>query len=109
MFLCISPWNFPLAIFLGQVSAALMAGNTVIAKPSAQTTIIAMKAVELLHKAGVPKDVVTLLPASGRMVGQVLVPDERVAGICFTGSSHGSRRSRSSRALARSPTAPSCR
>ncbi len=86
VFLCISPWNFPLAIFLGQVSAALMAGNAVIAKPSAQTTIIAMKAVELLHKAGVPKDVVTLLPASGRMIGQVLVPDERVAGICFTGS-----------------------
>lgn len=86
VFLCISPWNFPLAIFMGQVSAALMAGNTVIAKPSNQTNLIAMKAVELLHKSGVPKDALTLLPCSGRMIGQHLVPDERIAGICFTGS-----------------------
>ncbi|MBI3440474.1 MAG: bifunctional proline dehydrogenase/L-glutamate gamma-semialdehyde dehydrogenase PutA, partial [Proteobacteria bacterium] len=86
VFLCISPWNFPLAIFLGQVAAALMAGNAVIAKPSAQTNLIAMKAVELLHKSGVPKAALALLPASGRMVGQYLVPDERIAGICFTGS-----------------------
>ena len=86
VFLCISPWNFPLAIFLGQVSAALMAGNTVIAKPSEQTTLIAAKAVELFHKAGVPKDVLTLLPAAGELVGEVLVPDERIAGVCFTGS-----------------------
>lgn len=86
VFLCISPWNFPLAIFIGQVSAALMAGNTVIAKPSNQTNLIAMKAVELLHKAGIAKNALTLLPCSGRLVGQYLVPDERIAGVCFTGS-----------------------
>jgi RHH-type proline utilization regulon transcriptional repressor/proline dehydrogenase/delta 1-pyrroline-5-carboxylate dehydrogenase len=86
VFLCISPWNFPLAIFLGQVSAALMAGNAVIAKPAEQTSLIAMKAVELLFKAGVPKDVVALLPATGEMTGKYLVPDERIAGVCFTGS-----------------------
>ena len=86
VFLCISPWNFPLAIFMGQVSAALMAGNTVIAKPSEQTTLVAMKAVELLHKAGVPKDVVNFLPAAGELTGEVLVPDARIAGVCFTGS-----------------------
>ena len=86
VFLCISPWNFPLAIFMGQVSAALMAGNTVIAKPSEQTTLVAMKAVELLHKAGVPKDVISFLPAAGELTGEVLVPDARIAGVCFTGS-----------------------
>jgi RHH-type proline utilization regulon transcriptional repressor/proline dehydrogenase/delta 1-pyrroline-5-carboxylate dehydrogenase len=86
VFLCISPWNFPLAIFMGQVSAALMAGNTVIAKPAEQTSLIAMKAVELLHKAGVPKEAVALLPAKGEDTGKYLVPDERIAGVCFTGS-----------------------
>ena len=86
IFLCISPWNFPLAIFLGQVSAALMAGNTVIAKPAEQTSLIAMKAVELLHKSGIPKEAATLLPATGEMTGQYLVPDGRIAGVCFTGS-----------------------
>jgi len=86
VFLCISPWNFPLAIFLGQVSAALMAGNAVIAKPSGQTSLIAMFAVELLHKSGVPAGALALLPATGKMIGQHLVPDERIAGICFTGS-----------------------
>ena len=86
VFLCISPWNFPLAIFIGQVSAALMAGNTVIAKPAEQTSLIAMKAVELLIKAGIPKNVITLLPATGEMTGQYIVTDKRIAGVCFTGS-----------------------
>ena len=86
VFLCISPWNFPLAIFIGQISAALMAGNTVIAKPAEQTSLIAMKTVELLIKAGIPKNVITLLPATGEMTGKYLVPDPRIAGVCFTGS-----------------------
>jgi RHH-type proline utilization regulon transcriptional repressor/proline dehydrogenase/delta 1-pyrroline-5-carboxylate dehydrogenase len=86
VFLCISPWNFPLAIFIGQVTAALMAGNTVIAKPAEQTSIIAMRTVELLHKAGIPENAVIFLPATGEMTGQYLVSDTRIAGVCFTGS-----------------------
>jgi RHH-type proline utilization regulon transcriptional repressor/proline dehydrogenase/delta 1-pyrroline-5-carboxylate dehydrogenase len=86
VFLCISPWNFPLAIFMGQVTAALMAGNTVIAKPAGQTCLIAARAVEMLHQAGVPKEVLILLPVSGRLAGELLVPDERIAGVCLTGS-----------------------
>ncbi len=86
VFLCISPWNFPLAIFIGQVAAALMAGNAVIAKPAEQTGLIAIKATELLYKAGVPKDAVICLPATGEMTGKYLVPDDRIAGVCFTGS-----------------------
>lgn len=86
VFLCISPWNFPLAIFMGQVAAALMAGNTVIAKPAEQTSLIAMKTTELLIKAGIPKDAISLVPATGDMTGEYLVPDQRIAGICFTGS-----------------------
>jgi RHH-type proline utilization regulon transcriptional repressor/proline dehydrogenase/delta 1-pyrroline-5-carboxylate dehydrogenase len=89
---CISPWNFPLAIFLGQVVAALLAGNTVLAKPASQTPMIAAKAVELLYLAGVPKDVVQLLPGSGAIVGEALVSDSRVNGIIFTGSTDTARR-----------------
>lgn len=84
--LCISPWNFPLAIFTGQVTAALVAGNCVIAKPSGQTPLIAAKLVSLFHQAGVPKDVCQLVPGSGRMTGDTLVRDERIAGILLTGS-----------------------
>lgn len=86
VFLCISPWNFPLAIFTGQVAAALMAGNAVIAKPAGQTTLIAARAVELLLQAGVHKDALALLPVSGKLAGQLLVPDARIAGVCLTGS-----------------------
>lgn len=86
VFLCISPWNFPLAIFLGQVTAALMAGNTVIAKPAEQTPLIAMRAVELLIAAGLPADAIAFLPADGELTGKILVPDARIAGVCFTGS-----------------------
>ncbi|WP_417320330.1 bifunctional proline dehydrogenase/L-glutamate gamma-semialdehyde dehydrogenase PutA [Emcibacter sp.] len=86
VFVCISPWNFPLAIFTGQVAAALAAGNAVIAKPAEQTPLIAAEAVKLLHEAGVPGDVLHLMPGDGATVGAKLVQDERLAGIAFTGS-----------------------
>jgi RHH-type transcriptional regulator, proline utilization regulon repressor / proline dehydrogenase / delta 1-pyrroline-5-carboxylate dehydrogenase len=82
---CISPWNFPLAIFTGQVAAALVAGNTVLAKPAEETPLIAAEAVRLLHQAGVPDDVLRLLPGDGP-VGAALVADVRVQGVVFTGS-----------------------
>jgi len=84
-FACISPWNFPLAIFTGQVAAALAAGNPVLAKPAEQTPITAFLAVELLHEAGVPPGVLHLLPGAGA-VGAALVKDPRVMGVAFTGS-----------------------
>ncbi len=83
---CISPWNFPLAIFTGQIAAALAAGNVVLAKPADVTPLIAYKAVSLLHEAGIPKGVLQLLPGSGRVVGSRITSDKRVAGVCFTGS-----------------------
>ncbi len=86
VFACISPWNFPLAIFCGQVSAALAAGNAVVAKPAEQTPLIAMRAVELLPRAGVPGDVLHLLPGDGPTVGAPLAADPRIAGVAFTGS-----------------------
>ena len=86
VFACISPWNFPLAIFTGQVAAALAAGNAVIAKPAKQTPMIAMRAVELFHQAGVPAQVLHFLPGSGSVLGPKLACDPRVAGIAFTGS-----------------------
>ncbi len=83
---CISPWNFPLAIFTGQVCAALGAGNTVLAKPAEQTPLIAALGVQILHEAGIPKGVLQLLPGRGETVGARLVADERVRGVMFTGS-----------------------
>ncbi|TIC83805.1 trifunctional transcriptional regulator/proline dehydrogenase/L-glutamate gamma-semialdehyde dehydrogenase [Crenobacter intestini] len=83
---CISPWNFPLAIFVGEVAAALVAGNTVLAKPAEQTSLIAAYAVRLLHEAGVPRDVLQLLPGDGATVGAALVRDARIQGVIFTGS-----------------------
>ena len=83
---CISPWNFPLAIFTGQVAAALVTGNTVLAKPAEQTPLIAARAVALLHEAGVPEEVLQLLPGDGPSVGAPLTADQRIAGVCFTGS-----------------------
>lgn len=83
---CISPWNFPVAIFTGQVTAALMAGNCVIAKPAEQTSLIAMRVVELMHEAGVPKDVLHCCPGRGEDIGSQLVSDERIAAVMFTGS-----------------------
>jgi RHH-type transcriptional regulator, proline utilization regulon repressor / proline dehydrogenase / delta 1-pyrroline-5-carboxylate dehydrogenase len=91
VFACISPWNFPLAIFLGQVSAALAAGNAVVAKPAEQTPMIAALAVRLLHKAGIPADVLHLVPGDGPSVGAPLVNDPRIAGVAFTGSTDTAR------------------
>jgi RHH-type proline utilization regulon transcriptional repressor/proline dehydrogenase/delta 1-pyrroline-5-carboxylate dehydrogenase len=91
VFACISPWNFPLAIFMGQVSAALLAGNAVIAKPAEQTPLIAAAAVRLLHRAGVPGDVLHLLPGEGGKIGAALVGDGRISGVAFTGSTETAR------------------
>jgi RHH-type proline utilization regulon transcriptional repressor/proline dehydrogenase/delta 1-pyrroline-5-carboxylate dehydrogenase len=91
VFACISPWNFPLAIFMGQVTAALAAGNAVIAKPAEQTPLIAGLAVAILHRAGVPGDVLHLLPGDGAAVGAPLVADPRIAGVAFTGSTEVAR------------------
>ncbi|MEO6271188.1 MAG: bifunctional proline dehydrogenase/L-glutamate gamma-semialdehyde dehydrogenase PutA, partial [Lautropia sp.] len=86
VFACISPWNFPLAIFTGQVAAALAAGNAVIAKPAEQTPLIAAKAVSLLHAAGVPAAALQLLPGEGAEVGAALTRSPNLAGVLFTGS-----------------------
>ena len=91
VFVCISPWNFPLAIFLGQVAAALAAGNSVIAKPAEQTNLIGYYAVKLLLDAGVPEGVVQFLPGDGATVGAALTADPRVAGVAFTGSTDTAR------------------
>lgn len=88
---CISPWNFPLAIFSGQVAAALAAGNPVLAKPAEQTPLIAAQAVRLLLEAGIPEGVLQLLPGRGETVGARLVGDERVKGVMFTGSTEVAR------------------
>ncbi len=85
-FVCISPWNFPLAIFTGQVTAALVAGNAVLAKPAEQTPLMAARAVALMHEAGAPEDVLQLLPGDGATVGAALTSDPKVKGVCFTGS-----------------------
>jgi len=86
VFVCISPWNFPLAIFAGQVAAALAAGNSVAAKPAEQTPFVADRFVALLHGAGVPHDALALLHGPGETVGAALVADARTAGVAFTGS-----------------------
>ncbi|MDD2846617.1 MAG: trifunctional transcriptional regulator/proline dehydrogenase/L-glutamate gamma-semialdehyde dehydrogenase, partial [Rhodoferax sp.] len=89
--LCISPWNFPLAIFAGQVAAALASGNCVLAKPAEQTPLVADVMVKLLHEAGVPLDAVQLVPGSGDVVGAALVAHPQVAGVMFTGSTEVAR------------------
>ncbi|WP_017669895.1 bifunctional proline dehydrogenase/L-glutamate gamma-semialdehyde dehydrogenase PutA [Blastomonas sp. AAP53] len=83
---CISPWNFPLAIFTGQIAAALAAGNAVLAKPAEQTPLIAHLATRLLHEAGVPAHTLQLLPGPGKVIGSALTSDAAIAGTCFTGS-----------------------
>ena len=90
VFVCISPWNFPLAIFTGQVASALAAGNSVMAKPAEQTPLIAYEAVKLLHSAGVPGRALHLVPGDGK-IGAMLVADRRVAGVVFTGSTEVGR------------------
>jgi len=91
VFAAISPWNFPLAIFTGLVSAPLAAGNAVIGKPAGQTPLIAALAIELMHKAGIPRDIVQLAPGSGRVVGGTLTAHPLLAGVVFTGSTETAR------------------
>ena len=89
---CISPWNFPLAIFTGQIAAVLAAGNPVLAKPAEQTPLIAATAVRLLHRAGVPADALQLLPGDGATIGAALTRDPRLRGVGFTGSTETAKR-----------------
>src|SRR3990167_195097 len=89
---CISPWNFPLAIFTGQTVAALLAGNPVIAKPAEQTPLVAFKAVQILHLAGIPGDALQLLLGRGSVIGAQLTSDPRLAGVMFTGSTETAKR-----------------
>ncbi len=104
-FVCISPWNFPLAIFTGQIAAALAAGNTVIAKPAEQTPLIAAKAVTLMREAGLPDGVIQLLPGDGPAIGARLASDPRVAGVCFTGSLDAARATNRTMAESCAPSA----
>src|SRR3546814_1711578 len=87
---CISPWNFPLAIFIGQVAAALVAGNSVLAKPAEETPLIAAQAVRILHEAGIGPDVLQLLPGNGS-IGAALVGAPETAAVIFTGSTEVAR------------------
>jgi RHH-type proline utilization regulon transcriptional repressor/proline dehydrogenase/delta 1-pyrroline-5-carboxylate dehydrogenase len=103
---CISPWNFPLAIFTGQVVASLVAGNTVVAKPAEQTPLIAARAVALMREAGIPAEVLHLLCGDGARVGGRLVADPRIAGVVFTGSTETARRLERTLADNLSPDAP---
>lgn len=91
VFVCISPWNFPIAIFTGQIVAALAAGNTVIAKPAEATSLTAAACIRILHQAGIPKSVLNFLPGHGSTIGPLLLKDERVAGVAFTGSTTTAR------------------
>ncbi len=91
VFVCISPWNFPLAIFGGQIAAALVTGNTVVAKPAEQTPLVAYRAVQLMHQAGVPETALQLVLGDGDTVGRALTADPHVAGVAFTGSTATAR------------------
>ena len=106
VFACISPWNFPLSIFTGQIAAALAAGNAVIAKPAEQTPLVAATAVRHLLAAGIPGDVLHLLPGDGETVGAALVADPRIAGVAFTGSTETGRAINQSLAARPGPIAP---
>ncbi len=106
VFGCISPWNFPLAIFTGQVVAALVTGNCVIAKPAEQTPIIAYRAVELMRKAGIPEAVIQLVPGTGEIIGAAMVSDPHINGIVFTGSSEVARLINQSLAARKGAIAP---
>ncbi|MEM8729844.1 MAG: bifunctional proline dehydrogenase/L-glutamate gamma-semialdehyde dehydrogenase PutA [Pseudomonadota bacterium] len=105
-FVCISPWNFPLAIFTGQIAAALAAGNAVLAKPAEQTPLIAHLAVTLLHEAGVPLVALQLLPGGGHSVGAALTASPQIDGVAFTGSTATAKRIQSSMAAHLTPGAP---
>ncbi|MEI4196098.1 bifunctional proline dehydrogenase/L-glutamate gamma-semialdehyde dehydrogenase PutA [Roseovarius sp. E0-M6] len=105
VFTCISPWNFPLAIFTGQIAAALAAGNAVLSKPAEQTPLIAHVAVSLMHEAGVPRTALQLLPGGGA-VGAALTSDPRVGGVAFTGSTETAHKIRAAMAKNLAPGAP---
>ena len=106
VFACISPWNFPLAIFTGQIMAALAAGNAVAAKPAEQTPLIAFEAVRLFHNAGIPAEVLHLLPGRGETVGAALTADPGVSGVCFTGGTDTARRINQALAARTGPIIP---
>jgi RHH-type proline utilization regulon transcriptional repressor/proline dehydrogenase/delta 1-pyrroline-5-carboxylate dehydrogenase len=106
VFACISPWNFPLAIFTGQIAAALAAGNTVVAKPAEQTPCIAAAAVSLFRSAGLPDDVLQLLPGAGETVGAALVGHPDLSGIAFTGGTETARTINRSLAAREGPILP---
>jgi RHH-type proline utilization regulon transcriptional repressor/proline dehydrogenase/delta 1-pyrroline-5-carboxylate dehydrogenase len=103
---CISPWNFPLAIFTGQILAALAAGNAVLAKPAGQTPLMAHRAVELMHEAGIPAAALQLLPGDGPTIGAPITSDARVCGVCFTGSTATAQRINKVMADGVAPDAP---
>ena len=106
VFACISPWNFPLAIFTGQVAAALAAGNTVIAKPAEQTPRVGWRALEILYEAGIPTDAACCVVGPGESIGAALVADPRIAGVAFTGSVETARRINESLAKRDGPIVP---
>jgi RHH-type proline utilization regulon transcriptional repressor/proline dehydrogenase/delta 1-pyrroline-5-carboxylate dehydrogenase len=106
VFACISPWNFPLAIFTGQIAGALAAGNAALAKPAGQTPLVAHLAVSLMHEAGVPREVLQFLPGDGPTVGAALTSDPRVNGVVFTGSTATALRIRRAMAAHLAPDAP---
>ena len=106
VFACISPWNFPLAIFTGQIAAALAAGNAVVAKPAEQTSLMGWRAAQLMIEGGVPLGALQLLPGDGAAVGAPLVSDPRVAGVCFTGSTETAQRIHKALADKGQPDAP---
>src|SRR6185295_16927973 len=105
VFVCISPWNFPLAIFTGQVAAALAAGNAVLAKPAEQTPLVAFEVTGLLHRAGIPAGALNLVPGDGK-AGALLVADRRVAGVAFTGSTEVARSINRALAVKDGPISP---
>ena len=105
VFVCISPWNFPLAIFSGQVVAALAAGNSVVAKPAEQTPLVAFEVTRLLHRAGIPAGALNLVPGDGK-AGALLVADRRVAGVAFTGSTEVARSINRALAVKDGPISP---
>ncbi|MFN2646198.1 MAG: L-glutamate gamma-semialdehyde dehydrogenase, partial [Burkholderiales bacterium] len=106
VFACISPWNFPLAIFMGQVAAALAAGNSVIAKPAEQTPRVALRAIEILREAGVPADAAIVAIGDGERVGAPLIADPRIAGVAFTGSVETAKRINAALAARAGPIVP---
>jgi RHH-type proline utilization regulon transcriptional repressor/proline dehydrogenase/delta 1-pyrroline-5-carboxylate dehydrogenase len=106
VFACISPWNFPLAIFIGQIAAALAAGNTVIAKPAEQTPRVGWRALEILYEAGIPTDAACCVVGPGESIGAALIADPRIAGVAFTGAVETAKRINQALAQREGPIVP---